>query len=119
MSIRYDEKFVLRPRTEHEYTQDEILELSKCSADIYEFIKHVKIVHPDKGKITYEPYDYQRELLELIDNNRYIIGMWCRQCGKCEKHNTKIKIRNKHTGKEEEIQIGDFFKKIASKMDQI
>ena len=115
MSIKYDEKFVLRPRVEHEYTEKEILELSKCSNDIYEFVKHVKIVHPDKGKITYEPYDYQRELLELIQHNRFIVGMWCRQSGKCSLYSSKIKIRNKHTGEVEEIKIGKFFEKIAGR----
>ena len=39
MSIRYDGKFVLKPGMEHEYTEEEIVELQKCSTDIYEFIK--------------------------------------------------------------------------------
>jgi hypothetical protein len=82
MSIRYDDTYVIRPKVEHEYTEEEILELSKCSNDIYEFIKHVQIVHPDRGKITYEPYDYQQDLLKLIIENRFIVGMWCRQSGK-------------------------------------
>ena len=118
MSIRYDEKYVLRPRSEHEYTQEEIVELSLCSDSIYEFVKHIKIIHPDRGEVLYEPYNYQEDLIELIDTNRYVCGLWCRQSGKCLSENGSIRIRNKHTGKEEEIKIGKFFERIAGKTDQ-
>jgi hypothetical protein len=112
MTIRYDDSRVKRPHAEHEYTDEQILELEKCSNDVYEFIKHVKIVSIDEGEMPYEPYVYQRKLIDALTNERYIISLQSRQSGKCVHPNTTIVIRNKHTGKTEDISIGDFFNKV-------
>ena len=82
MTIRYDDERVKRPSSEYEYTPNEINELVLCSNDFNEFFKFIKIVHPDKGEIPYIPYDYQKELLNLIDNNRYVVALFPRQSGK-------------------------------------
>jgi hypothetical protein len=112
MTIRYDDSRVKRPHAEHEYTDEQILELEKCSNDVYEFIKHVKIVSIDKGEIPFEPYVYQKRLLDVILDNRFVCSLQFRQSGKCVHPNTTIVIRNKHTGKIEDISIGDFFNKV-------
>jgi len=67
---------------EVEYTPDQIKELIKCSKDILHFLKYVKIIHPDRGRVTFEPWDYQKELFELIDNNRFVVALVARQQGK-------------------------------------
>lgn len=82
MGIRYDDARIKRPYSEHEYTNEEVLELEKCSNDINEFTKHIKIVNPDKGEITFEPYDYQKKLLNVLHNERFTISLQSRQSGK-------------------------------------
>ena len=112
MTIRYDDERVKRPLTEHEYTNEQILDLEKSSKDIYEFIKHVKIITTDGGETPFEPYIYQDKLLKVILDNRYTCSLQFRQSGKCLEKLSVIKTRNKHTGKVEEISIGDFFNKV-------
>jgi hypothetical protein len=82
MTIRYDDSRVKRPHAEHEYTDEQILELEKCSNDVYEFIKHVKIVHPDKGEVVFEPYNYQTRVLDILKNERFSCFLMSRQLGK-------------------------------------
>lgn len=82
MAIRYDD-FIKRPNQETEYTDNNITELLKCRDDILYFItKYVKIVTLDHGEVLFDPYPYQKETLELLQNNRFFIGLWARQSGK-------------------------------------
>jgi hypothetical protein len=79
--IKYDER-VKKPFDELEYTYENVLELSKCSKDINEFIKYVKIIHPDKGEIFFEPYDFQKDLINKFNKFKHNISLCCRQSGK-------------------------------------
>jgi hypothetical protein len=81
MSIKFDD-FILRPGTEIEYTPDLIKELYKCSQDYFYFLKYVKILHADQGRIPFEPRPYQKEFLDMVVNNRFVVGNWARQSGK-------------------------------------
>lgn len=67
---------------EIEYTPEQIKELIKCSNSIFHFLKYVKIIHPDRGRVIFDPWDYQKELFDLIDNNRFIVALVARQQGK-------------------------------------
>ena len=71
MAIRYDEKYVKRPRAELEYEPEQIVELQKCMQSVTYFLKYVKIVNPDLGEIFFEPRDYQWELLEKFQKHRF------------------------------------------------
>jgi len=82
LAIRYDEQYVKRPNTEIEYTPEDISELHKCSHDIDYFLKYVKIVNPDKGEMFFDPYDYQKDLLDKFAKNRYNVVLASRQSGK-------------------------------------
>ena len=112
MAISYNE-FVKKPKAEVEYTTENIKELNKCSKNIYEFIKYVKIINPDRGEEFFQPYDYQFELLENFQDHRFCCVLAARQSGKCLEKNSKITIRNKKTGKIEDITIKDFFTKFS------
>lgn len=64
-------------------TQEQILEFKRCRHDIVYFIeKYMKIRHVDRGLIPFELYDYQKELLLHLKDNRYTITTTCRQAGK-------------------------------------
>lgn len=108
MSIRYDE-YVKKPGEELQYDLNMIQELDSASNNIFDFIKHIKIVSLDHGRINFNPYDYQREMINLFDKNRKVIVLASRQSGKCVCANSMISVRNKKTGEIEEISIKDFF----------
>ena len=65
-----------------EYTPEQVRELMLCHSDIFHFLKYVVIVHPDRGRVPFEPWDYQKELFQLINDNRFIIALVARQQGK-------------------------------------
>jgi len=115
MPIRRDGEKLLQPNLVREYTEEEIGELIKCSEDIYYFTKrYVKIVHPVRGFIKMEPYPYQYDILELAKNEKFILLLLPRQSGKCLNFKNNIKVRNKKTGKVEELPIGKFYERIKS-----
>ena len=112
MPIHYD-RFVKRPGEELEYTQDQIVELQKCKADLIYFLKYVNIISPDDGEVSFKPYPFQRKLLKNFHDHRYNIALVSRQAGKCVCGDTMVTIRNKKTGEIEEISMENFFKKNA------
>ncbi len=113
MSIRYDDKFVKTPQMKIEYTPEMVSDLVKCSEDILYFLNFVTIVTIDGGrkKLGDLLYPFQKEMIKMCKDNRYLCFLFCRQSGKCVSYNTKIKIRDKKTRKIEEVIIGDFYKK--------
>jgi len=66
-----------------EWTPDLIKEYMKCSQDpIYFAENYIKIVHVDRGLIPISLYDYQKEIIESITNNRRVAVATSRQAGK-------------------------------------
>lgn len=66
-----------------EWTQERLQEYLKCAADpIYFAQKYIQIVHVDKGLITIELYDYQKEIMHKIANHRRVAVNTSRQAGK-------------------------------------
>jgi hypothetical protein len=66
-----------------EFTKEQVEEYIKCSQDPVYFIKkYVKIVTLDKGLEPFDLYDYQEDIVEKIQNNRYVIAKLPRQTGK-------------------------------------
>jgi len=108
MPITYNEQ-VKAPGVEIEYTMDQILELAKCRESFKDFMKHIIIVSLDQGRIPFQPFDYQKEMLEVFDKNRYSIMLSSRQSGKCLYFNSLVKIRNKKTGEIEEITMEELY----------
>lgn len=73
---------VKRPGEEYSYTIEDIKELKKCKEDIFHFLTYIKIIHPDEGRITFNPYEYQKKLFELLIKERFIACLMARQMGK-------------------------------------
>lgn len=95
---------------EIEWTPELIKEYIKCSKDPVYFAKtYIKIVHVDRGLIPFEMYDYQKEIVEKISNNRRAAVLTARQSGKCVCIDTPIKLKNKKTGEIVETTIGEFY----------
>ena len=108
MSIKYSD-YVKRPFDECEYSQEQISELAFCVDYIKPFLKHVKIIHPDRGKITFEPYDFQNTILNTVKDERFIVILCSRQSGKCLSYDTTVSVRNKKTGEIRDVSVGDLF----------
>jgi hypothetical protein len=66
-----------------EWTQDKIQEFVKCAKDPSYFAeKYINIVHVDHGLIPIRLYDYQRDIIDKITNNRRCAVVTSRQAGK-------------------------------------
>ena len=93
--------------------EEMILEIAKCKRDIVYFAEHYyRVINLDKGLHIIKLYDVQKEFLRyLVDNNK-VICVSGRQQGKCVYKDTLITVRNKKTGKIEEISIKDFYNRI-------
>ncbi len=74
---------ITRRGTTHNYTVDQIKELARCRDDIVYFSeKYFTIVNLDLGKIKIPLYDYQKDLLYNLEDNRFNIVLQSRQSGK-------------------------------------
>lgn len=101
-----------RCNVELEYTQEQLEEYIKCSQDPIYFIEnYMKIIHVDRGVIPFKLYDFQREMVKNIHDNRRVVGRIGRQSGKCFFIYTPIRLRNKVNGDIIEMTIGEFYEK--------
>jgi len=76
-------RFIKKAHEETEFTPEQVLEFEKCMENPLYFIeKYVKIVHPTKGAVHFELYEYQRELITMYWKNRDNIILSARQTGK-------------------------------------
>ena len=66
-----------------DWTQDKIEEFIKCANDpVYFAEKYIQIVHVDKGLIPIRLYDYQKDIVNKITDNRRCAVVTARQSGK-------------------------------------
>ena len=71
------------PNAQVALSADELKEYIACSQDPIHFIQnYVKIVHVDKGIVKFKLYDFQREIVEAFEHNRFVICKLARQSGK-------------------------------------
>jgi len=81
-----DNVLVKKPHTKSAFTQAQLEEFVKCSDPVsgpeYFMSNYFYIQHPTKGRMLYEPFDYQKRLIETYHNYRYSISLMPRQTGK-------------------------------------
>jgi hypothetical protein len=81
-----DNKLVKTAYSQQKYTEQDIEELQGCMDPIngpHYFLDHFfYIQHPTKGKLQYEPFDYQRRLIDSYHQNRFNVNLLPRQTGK-------------------------------------
>jgi hypothetical protein len=66
-----------------EFTEEQIQEFDRCSKDPLHFIQnYVKIVSLDHGLVPFKMYDFQKEMIGTMHNNRFTICKLPRQSGK-------------------------------------
>lgn len=65
------------------FTQEQIIEYAKCMDDpIYFIDNYCKIITLDKGLQPFKMYDFQKEFVSLLHENRFVMGMMPRQQSK-------------------------------------
>ena len=68
---------------ESEYTKEQIQEYAKCVSDPMYFIEnYIKIVSLDEGLVQFKPYSFQKNILDAVHNDRFVICKMPRQSGK-------------------------------------
>jgi hypothetical protein len=81
-----DNKLVKTAYSADKYTEKDIEDLMKCSDPVdgpHYFLDHFfYIQHPTKGKLQYEPFEYQRRLIDSYHGNRFNVNLLPRQTGK-------------------------------------
>ena len=78
-----DTKLVKTPHQKENYTHEQLVELAKCIKDPKYFMKaHCWIQHPVKGRMRFELFDFQEELVDVYHNHRNSVALISRQMGK-------------------------------------
>lgn len=66
-----------------EWTPELVAEYVKCSQDaVYFTEKYMKIINIDRGLVNFVLYDYQKDMLKSMQDNRFTIIATARQAGK-------------------------------------
>ena len=72
-----------KANTTQEFTQEQVLEFSKCIDDpIYFAKKYINIVTLDYGLQQFKPYSFQEKMLDRFHHHRFNICKLPRQSGK-------------------------------------
>jgi hypothetical protein len=67
----------------HSFTEHELQEYSKCMRDPAYFARnYCKVIHLDKGLVSFDLYPYQEKMFNHFKDNRFSIVLACRQSGK-------------------------------------
>ena len=81
-----DGVLIKKANKQETYTENQIEDLLKCmdpdEGYLYFARKFAFIQHPVKGKLLFDPYEYQLRLLHSYHNHRFNINMMPRQTGK-------------------------------------
>lgn len=81
------EGVLVKPAHKQEtYTQNQLLEFASCADSKtgakYFLSKFFYIQHPTRGRLLYDPFDYQDELIDIYHGHRFSINLLGRQMGK-------------------------------------
>jgi hypothetical protein len=86
MAKSLDGNLIKKAHAPQRYTLEEVKHLEACmdpvTGPIYFAKNFLKIQHPTRGSIPFEPYDYQERLIDAYHNNKQCIAMLPRQMGK-------------------------------------
>ncbi len=86
MAKSLDGNLIKKAHAPQRYTLEEVKHLEACmdpvTGPLYFAKNFLKIQHPTKGSIPFEPYDYQERLIDAYHNNKQCIAMLPRQMGK-------------------------------------
>ena len=74
---------VKRQGVTEEWDDEKVQEYLRCTRDPAYFIsKYIKIISLDEGLVNFKLYEYQKNLIDQFNDNRFNIVLACRQSGK-------------------------------------
>jgi hypothetical protein len=86
MAKSLDGVLIKKAHKQQRYTLEEVKHLEACmdpvTGPLYFAKNFIKIQHPVRGSIPFEPYEYQERLIEAYHGNKQCIAMLPRQMGK-------------------------------------
>lgn len=90
-SLYYNNNTALKKSgIQEQFTDYQVQEITKCLTDISYFIRnYVYIVSLDEGRVLFDLYDYEQEMIDLFNNNKYVIIRASRQMRK-NHHSSRI-----------------------------
>lgn len=109
MPAALDYTLLKRPFQRVSFTQMQIEHFVKCSDPKYFMKNFYYIQHPTRGKMLYQPYEYQEKFIDICNNYVHSVALMPRQSGKCVDGDTKIRVKNKNTGEVLDITAGEFY----------
>lgn len=78
-----DNPLLKKVGVQHNYTKEQIEEYMKCAEDpIYFCVNYIKIVNVDEGLVKFKMWDFQKDMINLFKDNRFVITKCPRQVGK-------------------------------------
>lgn len=91
MAAKTELEVVKRPHSKTDFTEQHLLELVQCVEDPLYFIRtFVKIQHPLRGAVPFEPYPFQVDLINAFHEHRFTVALTARQLGKALALDTPI-----------------------------
>jgi len=86
MAKSLDGVLTKKAHTKERFTEEQVQHLLQCADPVNGYMHFVKnffhIQHPTRGKVKFEPYEYQERLLASYHDYRFNINMMPRQSGK-------------------------------------
>lgn len=86
MSKSLDGNLIKKAHAKQRYTLEEVKHLEACmdpvTGPLYFAKNFIRIQHPTRGAIKFEPYEYQERLIVSYHDNKQCIAMLPRQMGK-------------------------------------
>lgn len=107
-----DNSLTKKSHIKQQWSEQQISDLQKCmdpDTGYMFFAKNFFHIQSKNGQTLFKPYDFQEKLLQSYHEHTHIVALLSRQVGKCVMHQSLINIKNKITGEEMEISIGDFY----------
>ena len=99
---------IMKSGVEYPYTEQHLIELKKCKDDILYFIvNYCKIVTLKHGVQKFKLFQYQKNAIKVMHENRFSIFKFPRQMGKCCHKDTLVYV--KINGEELELTIGQLY----------
>ena len=84
--VSLDSDQIKKAHKKHKYTKEQVEQLEQCmdpkTGPLYFMKQFMKIQHPTKGEMKFQPFPYQERLVEAYNNHRFSISMLPRQTGK-------------------------------------
>ena len=97
--MKSSSEFIKKAHVLCEYSPHQLRELDRCMYDPIHFIEtYVKIQHPKHGSVPFVLYDYQKDIVNAMLNNNWVICKIFRQAGKCVSGSTKIVVADNENG---------------------